>query len=139
MNEAVLEKQKETGQLTGKALVIDDEPDLCKIIKRYLKKSGLQVDTAASGEEGLKMIRNDNYQYLITDLKLPGLDGQTLIKLCKDENLIENTIAIVITGGLLNEYSKEEENALQNNIDGFLQNFFSKDELVALLGSFEPA
>ena len=99
---------------------------------------GLDVDVTASGEDGLDKIKNSRYHYLITDLKMPGLDGQTLIKLGKEGNLLEDTIVIVITGGLLNEYSEEQRNSLRKNIDGFLQKPFSKDELYRLLCSFEP-
>jgi len=138
MNEALVAEKKEVVILTGKALVIDDEPDLLRVLKRYLEKMGLDVETASCGEEGLDKIRNKNYHYLVTDLKMPGMDGQTLIKLGKEENLFENTIVIAITGGLLNEYSLDERNALRTNIDGFLQKPFSKDDLYNLIRSFEP-
>ncbi len=138
MNEALTLEKKEIVTLTGKALVVDDEPDLLKVLKRYLEKTGLEVETATSGEEALNKIRNNNYHYFITDLKMPGIDGQTLIKLGKTENLFENTIVIAITGGLLNEYSLDERNTLRTNIDGFLQKPFSKDDLYNLIMSFEP-
>ncbi len=137
MNEALILEEKKP-QLTGRVLVIDDEKDLLRVMKRYLEKMGLEVEITTSGEEGLSRIRSKSYHYLITDLKMPGIDGQTLIKTAKDENLFEDTIVIAITGGLLNEYSPEQRDSLRSNIDGFLQKPFSREELHSLLGSFEP-
>lgn len=131
-------RHQKAENLTGRVLIVDDEQDLLNIMKRYLEKIGLTVEVNTNGEEALNNLKNKKYHYLITDLKMPGLDGQTLIKLGKENNLLEDTIVIAITGGLLNEYSEEQRNFLRENIDGFLQKPFSKDELYRLIYSFEP-
>ncbi|OGI02261.1 MAG: hypothetical protein A2Y25_09190 [Candidatus Melainabacteria bacterium GWF2_37_15] len=130
--------QDKPDKITGKVLIVDDEEDLLKIMRRYLVKFGLDVDTACSGKEALKKLKTEKYHYLITDLKMPVLDGQTLIRLTKDEGFLEDTIVIVITGGLMNEYSQEQREALRRDIDGFLQKPFSNEELYRLIRSFEP-
>lgn len=138
MKEALLAKPQEIKQLSGRVLVVDDEEDLLHIMKRYLSKLGLEVEAVTSGEEALHLLRNKIYHFLITDLKMPEMDGQTFIRIGKEENLFEDTVVIAITGGLLNEYSQEQRAALSENVDGFLQKPFSKDELFSLLCSFEP-
>lgn len=57
-------------------LLIDDEPSLCMIMKLNLEHTGEYiVETAASGEEGLKMAEAKKYDLVITDFKMPGIDG----------------------------------------------------------------
>lgn len=114
--------------LTRTALVVDDEKDLLKIIKRRLEKIGIRTDIAENGEHGLEKLRQNTYNYLLVDLKMPDIDGETLIKLAKDHRLLDNTVVIVITGGFINEYPN-----LKQNIDGFLQKPFSLEDLTALL------
>ncbi|OGC50060.1 DNA-binding response regulator [candidate division WWE3 bacterium RIFCSPHIGHO2_01_FULL_40_23] len=61
-----------------RVLIIEDEKDLAKNIKRGLQEEGLAVDTALDGEEGKFMAETEPYDLVILDLMLPKLDGITL-------------------------------------------------------------
>ena len=56
----------------GSVLIIDDEEEITESIELLLSSEGLTTDTAASGEEGLKKIEENNYDLVLLDLMLPG-------------------------------------------------------------------
>ena len=69
----------------GKVLVVDDEPAIRSICSRYLSSRGWQVDTATDGEEALAKILDRDWDIVITDIKMPGLDGVQLVQKAKAE------------------------------------------------------
>lgn len=61
-------------------LVIDDEQQILNLIKKYLTKNfGYQVDLASDGDEGLELIKANKYNLVISDIRMPRLDGITLL------------------------------------------------------------
>lgn len=64
-------------------LVVDDEPDLCKTLKKVLGKEGYQVLTATSGLEALKIMKREKIDLLLVDLKMPGIDGIEVLRRSK--------------------------------------------------------
>ncbi len=79
-----------------KILLVDDEPTICHLIEEMLKLEGYLVDVSFSGTDALDMIKNCDYQMLITDIKMPGIDGLELIEKAKEKNPEIRTI--IITG-----------------------------------------
>ena len=61
-------------------LVIDDDPDLLRLLSMRLRAWGIRVSTAASAEEGLSRIAIETPQLVISDIRLPGKDGLTLFR-----------------------------------------------------------
>jgi two-component system, NtrC family, response regulator AtoC len=80
-----------------KILVVDDEPDVRNSLTRFLGKLGHDANTATDGNEGLKRLHSEPFEVLITDLRMPGLDGLELLRRIKH---IERSPVhvIVITG-----------------------------------------
>jgi len=66
--------------MSKKILVVDDEPQIVKVLKAYLEKGGYAVVTAADGTTALSAFRREKPDFLILDLNLPGMDG---LELCK--------------------------------------------------------
>jgi len=67
-----------------KLLFVDDEDDLCKIVKLNLeRRDEYEVTTASSGQEGLEKARATEFDLVITDLRMPGLDGEALLRALK--------------------------------------------------------
>ena len=64
-------------------LIIDDEPLMRISISDALKVEGYNVMSAETGGEGLKSIKNNSYDVVITDLRLPEVDGVQILKSCK--------------------------------------------------------
>ncbi len=77
-----------------KILVVDDEQKICYLIEALLKLEGYLVDVCLSGTDALERLKNHDYQMLITDLKMPGIDGLELIEKAKKQNPGIRTIMI---------------------------------------------
>ena len=61
-------------------LIVDDEPNLRKILAAQLSRDGYDVMTAEDGEQGLGFLREHHIDLVITDLKMPKVDGMTLLR-----------------------------------------------------------
>ena len=80
----------------GRILVVEDERDMLIGLQKILSKQGHSVETAETGSEGLKKVKNSFFDVVITDLKMPGIDGIELLRKVKEAS--SETIVIVITG-----------------------------------------
>ena len=69
-------------EMTGrKALLVDDERDMLTLLAKVLtKKCGCAVTTATSAEEALALVRTDPPEVVLTDIKMPGMDGLELLR-----------------------------------------------------------
>ena len=76
-------------------LLIDDDPNLRRVTELQLNDLGYKVKTADSGEEGLKMVRNDNFDVVVTDVVMPGIDGMEVLKRLNSE--FPELIVIIMT------------------------------------------
>jgi DNA-binding NtrC family response regulator len=65
--------------MPAKLLLIEDDLRLAAILQKLLQREGYQVDLATRGDEGLARSREHPYDLVLTDLKLPGIDGLSLI------------------------------------------------------------
>ncbi|HEX3346441.1 MAG TPA: response regulator, partial [Polyangiaceae bacterium] len=61
-------------------LIVDDEPNLRKILSAQLSRDGYDVMTAEDGEQGLALLKEHHIDLVITDLKMPKVDGMTLLR-----------------------------------------------------------
>lgn len=62
----------------GRALVIDDEPDLAAAIARLLRREGYDPDVAHDGEQATDYLRKGDYALILSDLRMPRMDGAAL-------------------------------------------------------------
>src|SRR5688500_244864 len=67
-------------------LVVDDEPNLRKILAAQLSRDGYDVLVAEDGEQGLSLLRENHIDLVVTDLKMPKVDGMTLLREAVKEN-----------------------------------------------------
>lgn len=67
-------------------LIADDEPMLLQLLRRYLERQGYAVDTCASAEEALAAYEANRADLLVTDLTLPGINGEQLIARLRGKN-----------------------------------------------------
>ncbi len=82
--------------LTKKILVVDDEIGIRQSLKKILEKEGFDVVTASNGDEAFKLIRGSDIDLLISDIRMAGMDGLELLKVCK--SISPYTEVIMITG-----------------------------------------
>ena len=64
-----------------KILAVDDEEDLLELLRYDLTREGFEVTCASSGEEALVRARSDNFELILLDLMLPGMEGLQVTRL----------------------------------------------------------
>jgi len=82
--------------MNEKILVIDDEPDILKTLEMTLSQEGYHITTATGGEAALEIFRRQPFELVITDMRMPGMDGIEVIRQVKE--LDPDVEAIVLTG-----------------------------------------
>ncbi|MFN0276534.1 MAG: sigma-54-dependent transcriptional regulator [Chitinophagales bacterium] len=70
----------------NKILIIDDDPTFCTMLKGFLVKKDFNVDAVFSGTEGLSRVQKEKYEVVLSDFRLPDIDGLELLKAIKEEN-----------------------------------------------------
>jgi len=80
----------------AKILVIDDEIDMLSSCKRLLEHMGNTVSVAERGEDGLKRFDDECHDLVITDLKMPGMNGMDVLRNIKERR--PETVVVVFTG-----------------------------------------
>lgn len=98
-----------------RVLVVDDEEGIRDLLSRTLALAEYDVETTADGKTALESIRNDGYKLLIADLRMPGMDGLTLIRQVKQ---INPQLPIIIITGYSSESSAIE--AVNLGVAGYL-------------------
>jgi DNA-binding NtrC family response regulator len=77
-------------------LVVDDEPLVCRSVKKILKKKGHSVDMVQRGQDALDMVERKRFDIMIVDLKMPGMDGIQVLKHIKETH--PDISVLMITG-----------------------------------------
>ncbi len=80
----------------NKILLIDDEPDIVRVLGISLKADGYEVIPALNGAEGLEAFAREKPRIVITDIKMPGMDGIEVLE--KIKTMDPDTEVIIITG-----------------------------------------
>jgi len=106
-------------------LVIDDEPAMCQLVETIFKKLDAEVNSALSGEEGLRKLYDLMPDLVVLDILLPGMDG---IEVCKRIRDVSEVPIIILTAV---NADKQLVNALQAGADDYVTKPFRTDELTA--------
>ena len=77
-------------------LIVDDELVVCKSCKKILERSNHSIDYVLTGQEALENIKEKEYEIVITDLKMPGIDGMKLLNIIKET--CKEVDVIMVTG-----------------------------------------
>lgn len=80
----------------SKVLVVDDEEGLRYVLQRQLKSAGFDVDTASDGQEAVEKMRETHYHVVVSDMKMPRLDGMGVLAAAKE--ISPETDVIILTG-----------------------------------------
>jgi len=78
-------------------LVVDDEEDICELVRYNLKKIGFETLGAGTGEIALELAREEHPALIILDLMLPGIDGLDVCRILKNDARTEDICIIMLT------------------------------------------
>ena len=109
-----------------RVLVVDDEASIRELLQKTLALAEYDVDTAPDGRAALERLRLGNYDLLIADLKMPGMDGLTLIREAKR---LKTDLPVIIITGFSTESSAIE--AVNLGVAGYLTKPFRVPQVLA--------
>jgi PAS domain S-box-containing protein len=120
----------------GRLLLVDDEPDIRRSISKFLTRTGWQVDLADSGEEGLRLLGEGEYQIVLCDLRMPGMSGHEFYRRLQASNSPAISRLVFMTGDVL---SPEASRFLQEAARPVLSKPFTLRDLTDTLAQVAPA
>jgi two-component system response regulator GlrR len=109
----------------GDILLVDDDPDLLKLISLRLTSAGYRVRTADSGETALATIAVERPAIVITDLRMPGIDGLQLFEAIHRQHAALPVIILTAHGTI-----PDAVNATQRGVFGYLTKPFDSQDLL---------
>lgn len=108
-----------------KILVVDDEPDILKVVVFRLKKKGYEILSATDGQTALDVAKAQRPDLIVLDLRLPVIDGIEVSKRIKADNDLKNTPIILLTASSDNILEKSKT----CHADDYLTKPFDPNEL----------
>ncbi|MFI5395193.1 MAG: response regulator [Candidatus Binatia bacterium] len=124
-DEAKSLKRVEVPSPKARILAVDDEPVILDSFRKILVLAGFSVDTVETGPEALGLVRKNDYQFVFTDLKMPGMDGLDVTKAVK--HLRPDIDIAIITG-----YGTIESavSGMKYGAVDYVEKPFTEDELI---------
>lgn len=111
-------------------LVVDDEPRLLRAVGATLSKEGYDVTTARSGAEALVRINESIPDLIVSDVRMPGIDGQQLARTIRSHPRTELIPIVFLTA---KDDRKDRLAGLRSGIDAYLTKPFDPEELIAVI------
>lgn len=108
-------------------LIIEDEADLSRVLRKSLEECGFACDVAPDGREGLYRIESTTYDAIVLDLMLPFLDGRTLLARLREQHA---TPVLVLTA---RDDLRDKVMLINSGADDYLTKPFELSELIARL------
>ena len=109
----------------AKILIIDDEPQIRRLLKIIFQENNFKIGEASSGDEALREVNNFNPDIIILDLGLPDLDGQEVLKMIKE---VSKAKIIILS---VRNTQQDIVTALDNGADDYVVKPFNTYELLA--------
>lgn len=111
--------------MVTKILVIEDDPDINRILSKYLMKEQFQVISAYSGTEARLQLKLESFDLILLDLMLPGVTGECLITEIREKSHIPILVISAKTS------LEDKVNALRIGADDYIVKPFEREEVLA--------
>ena len=117
--------------MSSKILIIDDDTELCTLMKKCIAQEGLEADVAHAGKSGLSKIENQNDKYflIILDVMLPGMNGFEVLSEIRKSSMVP-VLMLTAKGDEIDKVT-----GLRLGADDYLTKPFSINELMARIDS----
>ena len=97
---------QQTRSSRRRVLVIDDEPSICKALEIVLRRAGYEVVTVQSGETATSLLREQRFDAMLVDLRIPDTRGDVIFQLAAALQPHLRTATVFMTGDLTERASK---------------------------------
>jgi DNA-binding response OmpR family regulator len=117
------------GLMNPKVLVVDDDPAILSMIRRYLTANGLSCVVTDNGSEALMLVRESRPDIILVDAVMPGLDGHAVCRVLKKEAATRSIPVIIMSGARIEE--KDVLAGFSGGADDYITKPFSLAVLLA--------
>ncbi|MFQ5494032.1 MAG: response regulator [Phycisphaerae bacterium] len=114
----------------ARILVVDDDPAICRLLEHDLRPAGFDVITAGNGVEALRALHTSECRIVITDYRMPGMDGMQLCRAIRDSDAVGFVYIVVLTAHADPDGIIE---AFEAGADDYLSKPYEREELLARL------
>ena len=111
--------------MNRKILIVEDDENISRLEKDYLQANGFEVETATNGKDGLELALKGNWDLLLLDIMLPGIDG---IEICKKIREVSDRPVLLVSA---KRDDIDKIKGLVTGADDYIVKPFSPSELVA--------
>jgi two-component system, OmpR family, KDP operon response regulator KdpE len=109
----------------GRILVVDDDPQIRRVMRTTLVVQGYEVSDARSGQEAIEKVREGKYDLILLDMNMPDMDG---IETCREIRSFSDVAIVMLT---VRDTEKDKVTALDAGADDYVTKPFSTPELLA--------
>jgi two-component system, OmpR family, KDP operon response regulator KdpE len=109
----------------GRVLVVDDDPQIRRVMRTTLEARGYDVDEAGSGEQAVELARSEKYDLILLDINLPGKTG---VETCREIHTMVTTPIVMLT---VRDASEDKIEALDAGACDYVTKPFAMGELLA--------
>ena len=109
----------------GRVLIVDNDPQIRRMMRTTLVSQAFEVDEASSGDEALESIRSSKYELILLDINMPGTTG---IETCKEIRSVSDVVVIMLT---VRSTEGDKTRAFDAGADDYVTKPFSTPELLA--------
>lgn len=113
-------------------LVVDDDPEIVRLVRAYLEQAGFKVLTAGNGETALHILRHDRPALVVLDLMLPDRSGWDITRLVRGDSILKDTCIIMLTARV---EDTDKIVGLELGADDYITKPFNPREVVARVRS----
>src|SRR6202790_2440311 len=110
---------------TGRILVVDDEPQIRRVLRATLTAQGYEVTDARTGEDALGAVRDSRFDLILLDMNMPGMGG---LEACRSIRAGSEVAIIMLT---VHDAERDKVAALDAGADDYIPKPFSTAELRA--------
>lgn len=116
--------------MSGRVLLVDDEPGLREAVQAYLEDSGFSVNVASNAQEGWQTLQQTLPDLVISDIMMPQVDGYQFLKQMRDDPRFKSLPVVFLTARGM---TSDRIQGYQAGCDAYLPKPFDPDELVAIV------
>jgi two-component system, OmpR family, KDP operon response regulator KdpE len=112
----------------GRILVVDDQPQIRRVMRTTLVANGYEMDEARSGEQALEKLRSGHYDLVLLDMNMPGMDGLEVCRAIRAARPGPDLAVIMLT---IRSGERDKVEALDAGADDYVTKPYSSPELLA--------
>jgi CheY-like chemotaxis protein len=117
--------------LGARMLVVDDSPTICAVLGKMLGHEGYAVSHANTGDEALRLARDEQPALIFLDIVLPGMNGFAVLRALRHDPLTRQIPIVMISG---NQQATEQFYVQRFGADDFMKKPFGRDEVCQRIG-----